>query len=378
MVLQAASGHAARAAAIIPARTGGASRREPPAVHALRRACDTMPCWRGEAISQTSIIWIGAGFVMAASWGVVTVVNKRLLEDVHPVPLNFLVRGVAIGGLIVMTVPLTMLHLWPYGFGINAAAFWYIAVSACVTWLVAFSAYYYALRAGSVGVVAPVTSTDPLWTAVFSLVLLGVALQASTLVGMAVTILGVVLISRWMEGGAGAMAGPADGALTPLPADLTGPASPPGGALLVVSLSLIAAAGWGFSPVLVQMAEESYGEPSAFMMLESQLIGMLSLGAFIAWRRAPLFTRRLATRARRRMIWLLLASGALEALFSVLFYLVIENIGAVLAMLLASTSPVFGIAAGMLFLKERLSARLALAVAITMAGVVIATAARLF
>jgi drug/metabolite transporter (DMT)-like permease len=337
-----------------------------------------MPAWRGEAISQTAVIWVGGGFVLAASWGVVTVVNKRLLEDVHPVPLNFLVRGVAIGGLIVITMSLTVLHVWPYGFGINAAAFGYIAVSACVTWLVAFSAYYYALRAGSVGVVAPLTSTAPLWTAVFSLLLIGVALQAATLVGMAVTILGVVLISRWLEGGAGAMAGPADGALTPLPADLARPAAAPSGALLVVSLALLAAAGWGLGPVLVQLAEGAYGGPSAFMMLESQLIGMLSLGAFIAWRRAPLFTRRLTTRARRRMIWLLLASGALEAVYSVLFYLVIDHIGAVLTMLLSSTSPVFAIAAGMLLLKERLSARLALAVAITMTGVLIATAARLF
>lgn len=75
-------------------------------------------------------------------------------------------------------------------------------------------------------------------------------------------------------------------------------------------------------------AEGAYGEPSAFMMLESQLIGMLSLGAFIARRRAPLFTRRLTGPVRRRMIWLLLASGALEALYAVLFYLVIDQIGA--------------------------------------------------
>ena len=92
---------------------------------------------------------------MAASWGVVSVINKRLLEDVHPVPLNFLVRIVAIGGLVAPTVPLTALHLWPYGFGINGAAFRSIAASACITWLVAFTGCYYALCAGSVGVVAP-------------------------------------------------------------------------------------------------------------------------------------------------------------------------------------------------------------------------------
>ena len=78
---------------------------------APRRACDTMPSWRGEAISQTSINWVGAGFVLAASWSVVTVISERLLEDVHQVPLDFLVRTVAIGGLIVMTVPLRVLHV---------------------------------------------------------------------------------------------------------------------------------------------------------------------------------------------------------------------------------------------------------------------------
>jgi drug/metabolite transporter (DMT)-like permease len=147
--------------------------------------------------------------------------------------------------------------------------------------------------------------------------------------------------------------------------------------LQVVALSLLAAAGWGIGPVLVEMAENAYGAPSAFMMLESQLIGMLALGGYIRWRRAPLFTRRLAGRARTRVVWLLLASGALEALYAVLFYLVIDQIGAVLAMLLSATAPVFGILAGMLLLKERLSRRLAAAVALTLGGVFIATAARL-
>jgi len=327
---------------------------------------------------------------MAASWGLVSVVNKRLLEDVHPIPLNFLVRIVAIGALLAMTVPLTAFHVWPYGFGINAPAFWYIVVAACVTWLVAFTAYYYALRAGRVNVVAPVTSTDPLWTAVFALLLMGAALRASTLLGMAVTICGVVLISRWMDDGAATTTGPVDGAVVPpLPeakaaapigdtAAQSGVASGRGVTFQVVALSLLAAAGWGLGPVLVEMAENAYGVPSAFMMLESQLIGMLALGGFILWRRAALFTRRLDSRAGTRLIWLLLASGTLEALYAVLFYLVIDQIGAVLAMLLSATAPVFGILAGMLLLKERLSGRLAVAVVLTLGGVFIATAARLF
>ena len=81
-----------------------------------------MRAWRGDPISQTAVIWVGCGLVMAARWGVVSVINKRLFEDVHPVPLNFLVRIVAIGRLVALTVPLTALHPWPYGFGINGAA----------------------------------------------------------------------------------------------------------------------------------------------------------------------------------------------------------------------------------------------------------------
>jgi len=127
----------------------------------------------------------------------------------------------------------------------------------------------------------------------------------------------------------------------------------------------------------VQLAEEAYGAPSAFMMVESQLVGGLVLGAWILWRRAPLLTRRLGAPARRRVAWLLVASGALEVVYAVLFYLVIDQIGAVLAMLLGATAPVFGVIAGVTLLKERLSLRLLFAIALTIGGVAIAVAARL-
>src|SRR5665648_1094176 len=75
MVLQGTSGHGARVAAIItPAlptpRTVGARAARP-----RRHACDTMRAWRGDAISQTAIVWAGCGLVMATSWGVVSVIN---------------------------------------------------------------------------------------------------------------------------------------------------------------------------------------------------------------------------------------------------------------------------------------------------------------
>ncbi len=327
---------------------------------------------------------------MAASWGVVSVVNKRLLDDVRPLALNFLVRLVATAGLLLVAAPLTVFGLWPYGFGISLESALLIAASATVTWVVGFTAYTYALRAGRVGVVTPLTSTDPLWTALFSFVLAGAALYLSTLAGMAVTMLGVVLLSRWMgdttmAGGApdevAAAGGAADAAAHGTAGGAGAAHAGAGGggpsAAAVVLPAVVAAAAWGLSPVLVQLAEEAYGGPSAFMMVESQLLGGVALGAWILWRRAPLWTRRLEGRAKRRVAWLLVASGALEVVFSVLFYLVIDELGAVLAMLLAATAPVFGVVAGVTLLKERLSARLVLAIALTIGGVLIAVGARL-
>jgi len=143
-----------------------------------------MRAWRGEAISQAAVIWVGGGLVMAASWGVVTVINKRLLADVHPVPLNFLVRVVAIGGLVALTVPLAALRLWPYGFGINGATFWYVAASACVTWLVAFSAYYYALAPGASASVFGIAA---------GMLLLKERLSARLALAVAITMTGVLI-----------------------------------------------------------------------------------------------------------------------------------------------------------------------------------------
>ena len=145
---------------------------------------------------------------MTALWALVVVVNKKVLESVTPIAVNFFVRLVAIAGLLLITVPLTVLDLWSNGFGINAGAAGWIALSAVATWLVAFNAYYYALRGERVAVVAPICSTDPLWTALFAWLIVGAAFGGATLAGMAVAMAGVVLISRWMDEGGGRRGGP--------------------------------------------------------------------------------------------------------------------------------------------------------------------------
>ena len=354
----------------------------------------------GGTTTSTYALWIVAAFVMTALWALVVVVNKKILESVTPVAVNFFIRLVAIGGLFAITVPLTVFHLWNNGFGINAAAAGWIALAAVGTWVVAFNAYYFALRGERVAVIAPITSTDPIWTAFFAWVIVGTAFGAATIAGMAVTMAGVVLISRWMGDGedvpgaeltgAAALAGAAHGEVLPdepspavaralghaagAPRAAAGPSSPAAGAKAkLIGLAVLTAAGWGLGPVLIDLAADAYGRVTATMMILSQVCGALMLGAILLWRRPALAARALTPAARRNAIWLIVLAGMLEAMVSVLFYLTIVALGPVLAMLIMATTPVFSIILGVVFLRERPGLRLTLAAVVTVVGVLIAT-----
>ncbi len=205
---------------------------------------------------------------------------------------------------------------------------------------------------------------------------------------MAVAMTGVALISRWMgEGGAadgelagaGALAAAAHGDVLPdgpgaaTPAPAAGTEPPPATKARLIGLAVLTAAGWGLGPVFIDQAATAYGRATASMMLLSQVLGALMLGGVLLLRRAPLACRPLTPATRRRVFWLIVLAGLLEASVSVLFYLSIVALGPVLAMLIMATTPVFSIVFGVVLLRERPGLRLTLAAVVTVAGVLIAT-----
>ena len=303
-------------------------------------------------------------FFAAACWGAIVILNKRVLDYVRPVPVNFFVLAVSTVSLIVIAVPLSLVHLWSLGFGLTWTAAGYIAISALVVWPLAFNAYYYALSSGRIGVVSPITCTDPLFTALFAAVLVGTALGRPTIAGLLVTVVGVILISRWMDEEPEAHAPILEGAIA---------ATTSAGAGRVVALSVVTAAGWGLSPVMIQLAERSTGGATTTMIVLGEGLGVVLLLPFVVARRASLFVGEPRPADRRRIVALLVAAGVLNALFSILFYVLIDQIGPVLTALITATSPLFAIAGGVLLLRERLGTRLALGAGVTLAGVLLAT-----
>ncbi|MBN2204598.1 MAG: DMT family transporter [Thermoleophilia bacterium] len=338
-------------------------------------------------------VWVLLAFGAAAAWGLTVVVNKRTLQYVDPFALNLLMRVPTIALIAVAAGVLTVTDAWELGFGMTWGAFVWITASAVVTWLVAFNAYYLVLRLGALGVVTPIMATDPLFTAVFAVILLNAAPGPLVIAGLVVSTAGVVLISRWMEPRADAVL-PAV-ALEPL-ADTGQAGSPPVPPLIaepvaplltepappeksparlrfdVIALALLAAAGWGLGPVFIELATESLGAASATMMLQSQAMGLLMLVP-IVWRRHRVVVRRLTGPERRLVVRFVLIASVLEAYFAVAYYLLIDEIGSVLTVLIIASSPVFAILGGMRFLGERYSRKLAIGAAVTLVGVVIAT-----
>jgi drug/metabolite transporter (DMT)-like permease len=336
-------------------------------------------------------VWVLLAFGAAAAWGLTVVINKRTLQYIDPFALNLIMRVPTIVLIAGAATLLTVTGIWDLGFGVTWASFAWITASAVVTWLIAFNAYYLVLRLGALGVVTPIMATDPLFTAVFAVILLNAAPGPLVIGGLVVSTAGVVLISRWME--PRAAASPAAAPLEPL-ADV-GQAGPPPLAPLVaesapppdpaapeksaarlrfdvIALALVAAVGWGLGPVFIELATESLGAASATMMLQSQTMGLLMLLP-IVWRRHRVVVRRLTRPEWRLVARFVLVASVLEAYFAVAYYLLIDEIGSVLTVLIIASSPVFAILGGMRFLGERYTWKLAIGAAVTLIGVILAT-----
>ena len=144
----------------------------------------------------------------------------------------------------------------------------------------------------------------------------------------------------------------------------------------MILLSILTAAGWGLSPAIIELAQRDNGGPSAGMMLESQVLGLLLLLAIVLTRRIPVLVRPIDAAERRSVIWLLVVAGVFEAVFAVLYYLLIDELGAVLTVVIVATSPLFSLLGSVIFLKERVGWRLAVATIVTLSGVAIATLAQ--
>ena len=56
-------------------------------------------------ISAAFLVWVGVAFLAAACWGAIVVLNKKVLDYVRPIPVNFLVLVVSVASLVSSQCP---------------------------------------------------------------------------------------------------------------------------------------------------------------------------------------------------------------------------------------------------------------------------------
>lgn len=335
--------------------------------------------------------WVILGVIVSACGGALAWFEKPLLDFFHPLQLNFVVRVISVVLLSAVTVPLTLLGGWSLVIETPPTAAAWIALAAFLEWTIALSAFYYALRVGTISMVTPIVAAAPLFTALFGVLFLGERPVASVYVGMVMTVVGIIVLTRWMptdeeatSQAAGDSVAVAVASSAEPPPDCDDPpaapvacaAAPQPGTrrtvLLVVLPALLAALTWGAYPVLVEAAERAAGGPTVGMMIESQLLGAVFLIPFMVGRRARGRRQRPPAAARRRIGWFLAAVVVLEVVWGVLFYFMIDNLGAIVTSVLVAVTPVFSVLGGILIWKERLNLPSAGGALLAIAGVLVA------
>ena len=140
----------------------------------------------------------------------------------------------------------------------------------------------------------------------------------------------------------------------------------------VVLPALLSAAAWGAYPIFIDLAEQVEGGPTASLIMVTQAVGGLLL--------LPLLLRdpRLGTRPLGHADWwsitgLVALIAMLDVLWTVLYFLLVDQLGPVLTNLLAATAPVFSVLGGVVLLRERPNLRIVAGGMLAFGGVMLAS-----
>lgn len=277
----------------------------------------------------------------ALLWAVNALMLKTLSAEVSPAAMNAARCGVAGAAFLVwlpFDAPLVTLAAVPL-------ADWGLLLASLVIGIVVGDTLYLiALRDIGVSRSMPLSGTFPLSTLLCEHLLLRTPLRPTLLAGAVLVCAGIVLLSRGR---------------TPGPQSSAAPARLRRGVVLSVSASML----WGLAVTLLKpaLAHLTIVQANALRMPVVALLLYLALVRPSGER-----LRSLSQRA-----WIVLVGSGLlgMGLGAYMFLTALSRLGPAKAVTLTSASPVFGLALAVLFLKERVDARVLAGVACCLAGV---------
>jgi transporter family protein len=126
-------------------------------------------------------------------WGTTPLIEKLGLKDVDPL------MGIFIRSLVI-TVILFVFYLFSGRLNeltrISAKNFSLFAASGIMAGLIGMWTYFYLLKEGMTSKIVPIAAAYPLITAVLSIVVLGEQVTLQRIIGIILTIIGIILVKQ--------------------------------------------------------------------------------------------------------------------------------------------------------------------------------------
>lgn len=283
-------------------------------------------------------------FAQAFAWSCTSLVLRNLSTRLDP----FVVNGVrAVFGLIVL-VPILLLTANLQEFALlTPNSLVYLIGSVVLGGVFGDALYVMSLKSLGVGVAFPISNSFPLFTVIFSALLLGTAIEWPTIVGMVLIMAGVYFVARpqgSVEQGASA--------------------TPKRQLILGVLTALAAAVLWGLNTVVMSMGIEGVNGAIANAVRMPAVILISFVAA--AWRGQMGSVRHID----RRTLRLLIIAGILGWGFSAYFWVMaVQLAGPSKTSIISATAPLFAVPLSAILLHERPTRYTWIGTALTTLGV---------
>lgn len=144
-------------------------------------------------MSSNDVVAIALLFITMILWGTTPLLEKMGLKEVEPLT-----------GILIRSGTITIVLLIVYIFNgriheltkVSLKNYSLFAASGIMAGLIAMWTYYYLLRTGMTSKIVPIAASYPFITAILSIIILGEQVTFQRLIGIVITIAGIILIKQ--------------------------------------------------------------------------------------------------------------------------------------------------------------------------------------